>query len=329
MDVDLDTFLTEVYVDIDTWCTEHPTPARRGPHAHMSRSEVLTLWVIGQWRGNSERALIRYAATHLRPWFPRVLTASAFNRRVRQLADQIVAFMQHLAAQLKVWEDWYEILDGMPVPLAQATRGTRQRCFEPQEAGVGYGGVGKTYYYGVSLLVSVSASGVITGFVTAPANMSERWLAGALLTWREDPTALPMDEAALPPPGHGRTRVGPVGDRLGPVTAGQTTHGVYLADQGFRGADWQAYWQQVLHATVWTHDQLSSEMVHWFHHARQMVETVIGQLTDTFHIKFPRARTQQGLMTRLASKCAALNLGILLNRRHGRPDLAVGTLFPG
>lgn len=327
--MDLDTFLTEVYVTIDTWCAATPRPPQRGPHPRMSDAEVLTLALVGQWRGTSERGLLRYADAHLRPWFPVLLTPSAFNRRVRHLAARFAALMQELAALLTVWDDWYEIVDCVPVPVAQRTRGTRRRCFAPEQAAVGRGGVGKVFYYGVSMLLSVSASGVITGFVTAPANMEGRWLLGALLSWRADPMALPMDEAALPPVGHGRTRVGPVGDRLSPATAGTTTHGVYLADQGFRGREWQTYWHQVLAATVWTQDQVPEQTLHWFHHARQTIETVIGQLTETFHLKFPRARTPEGLMTRLAGKCAALNLGILLNRRHQRPDLALGTLFPG
>lgn len=329
MDVDLDTFLTEVYVTLDTWCAAHPSPRRRGPHPRMGDAEVLTVWLVGQWRGSSERGLVRYATTHLRPWFPVLLTPSAFNRRLRQLTGRVVALLHDLAATLKVWDDAYEIVDCMPVPVAQRVRGTRRRCFPAEQAAVGRGGVGRGFYYGVSLLLSVSARGVITGFVTAPAPMGERWLLGALLSWRADPTALPMDDAALPPAGHGRSRVGPVGDRLSPATAGPPIHGVYLADQGFRGQAWQQYWRTVLRATVWTHNQLPPPLVHWFHHARQVIETVIGHLTTTFHLRYPQARTAHGLITRIAGKCAALNLGILLNRRYDRPDLALRTVFPG
>ena len=54
-----------------------------------------------------------------------------------------------------------------------------------------------------------------------------------------------------------------------------------------------------------------------------------GVLTDVLHLRFPRARTEAGLITRLVATCAALNLGIYVNRRYGRPDLAHGTLFRG
>ena len=51
---------------------------------------------------------------------------------------------------------------------------------------------------------------------------------------------------------------------------------------------------------------------------RQIVETVFGILCDTFRLKFPRARTIEGLEARTACKVAALNAGILINRMYGR-----------
>ena len=43
---------------------------------------------------------------------------------------------------------------------------------------------------------------------------------------------------------------------------------------------------------------------------------------------FPGARTTWGLLTRVAAKRLALNRGIWLTRRFGRPDFAFATLFP-
>lgn len=332
MDVDFATFLTTVYVEIDTWCAERPPvpPPHPGPPRHMRDSEVLTLMLIGQWRGVSERGLLRWAADQLSDAFPDLLSQSAFNRRARALAGQAVQLMQDLATRLDVAADAYEIVDCVPVPVAQRCRGDRHRRFTPEEANVGRGGVGKAFYYGVSLLLSVAASGPITGFVVAPANVEGRWLLSSLLSWRQDPTAVPMTEAALNTRNaKPRPYVGPTGDLLGPTSAGATVTGVYLADQGFKGAVWQAHWREDLQATVWTHEQLPSPLRHWFHAARQTIEIINGQLTDVFHSKFPRAHTQAGLMTRIAAKCAALNLGILINQRLGRPALALGTLFTG
>lgn len=329
MDLDLDTFLTAVYVEIDTICAAHPAPVRRGPRPRMSDSEVLTLLMIGHWHGSSERRLLRHANSHLRSWFPVLLSAAAFNRRARRLAPRLAEVMHRLARQLGVAREAYEIVDGLPVPVAHPSRGGREARFTAEEASVGRGGTGKGFYYGISLLLSVSASGVITGFVTAPAHLDERWELGALLSWRQDRTALPMDIDAVPPPGHGRTWVGPTGHRLGPVTTGQPVTGVYLADRGFAGQAWQNAWRTRFQATVVTPASVPPFWRRWLHRARQRIEAVNAVLTDTLHIRYPLAHTEAGLITRLVGKCAALNMGILLNRRFGRPDLAVGSLYAG
>jgi hypothetical protein len=60
----------------------------------------------------------------------------------------------------------------------------------------------------------------------------------------------------------------------------------------------------------------------WFCGLRQTVETVYSWLTDRLGLKFPRARTYWGLLTRLAAKVAALNLATLLNRLFDRLTFA-------
>lgn len=330
MDVDADTFLTTVYVEVATFCVEHPEPPHRGRPPRMSEAEVLTVLVLGRWHGTSERGTLAWIAQDYAAWFPTLLSPSAFNRRARRLAARMAALMHALAARLGAWAEWFEIVDGLPVPVAQWVRGKRRRCFLPEEAELGHGGVGKAFYYGVSLLACVTGSGVITGFVTAPANDGERWQLSALLSYRHDPRAVPMGIEAVPSAAaHGHALVGPVGHQLSPVTAGVPVTDVYLADPGFAGADVQRAWAERYGATVLTAAQVAAGTRHWFHHARQLIETVNAVLVDTLHIRYPRARTEAGLITRLTTTCAALNLGILVNRRFGRNDLALGTLFRG
>ncbi len=55
--LDADTFLTELYVMVDDFCKANlPADTRPGPEASLSRSEVVTLAIFGQWgRFASER----------------------------------------------------------------------------------------------------------------------------------------------------------------------------------------------------------------------------------------------------------------------------------
>ena len=95
MELDLDTFLTTVYVMVDELYTQTyapQKPSRRGHRPELADSEVLTLALLAQWhRGRSEAAFLRYAARHWRGYFPRLLSPSAFNRRARDLSGVLSA----------------------------------------------------------------------------------------------------------------------------------------------------------------------------------------------------------------------------------------------
>src|SRR5919206_933995 len=100
--MDLDSFLTELYVTIDEWWqTQVPSRRRPGRPSRPSPSEVLTLAVVAQWpRWRSERHFWRFADRHLRPWFPHVGSQSQFNRQLRAAEPRLRAAQQALARRL-------------------------------------------------------------------------------------------------------------------------------------------------------------------------------------------------------------------------------------
>ena len=88
--VDVDTFLTTLYVMVDDFCKASLPPEQRpGPQTTLSRSEVVTLAVFGQWQGfGSERGFYRYAQRHLRAAFPSLPAREQYHRQVRQQHSQ-------------------------------------------------------------------------------------------------------------------------------------------------------------------------------------------------------------------------------------------------
>src|SRR4029450_13337946 len=92
--VDIDTFLTTLYVMVDDFCkTVLPPEPHPGPQALLSRSEIVTLAIFGQWQGfGSERGFDRYAQRHLRAAFPQLPSREQCNRQMRQHHDVLVAF---------------------------------------------------------------------------------------------------------------------------------------------------------------------------------------------------------------------------------------------
>lgn len=340
MELDLDTFLTAVYVVVDEWYQEHLVthkPLRRGKRAELSDSEVVTLAIIGQWQGRrSERAFLRYAVAHWQSYFPRLLSQSDFNRRVRDVGGVLCAVgplvAQRLAALLPD-APRYQVLDGVPVPLLRRCRGDRPKLFDA-EAAIGRGGSDDDWYYGVCLLLCVDQAGAITGFVVGPANTGERWLADALLRWRVDPAASAPTAAQLAPilgqPKDRGERVGPTGP-IGPhLAAGPWQDVAYLADLGFGGRHWQRHWQTDYAALVLTKrdfqdflgvvDRDAAASCHASF--RQVIETVNAFLDRYLGLKFPNATTYWGLLTRLAAKVAAANLARYLNHLFHRPPFA-------
>jgi hypothetical protein len=336
---DLDTFLVTVYCTVDAlyqaqFASHKPTRPGRTPA--LSDSEVLTLLVLaqGQPRG-SERRFVRYVRRQWRSYFPQMLSQSAFNRRARDLAGVLCALGPAVADL--VTAGWagagYEVVDGVPVPLARRCRGVRRRLFPPDVAGLGRGGSDRTWYFGVHLVAAVHPAGVVTGFLVGPPTTGERWLLEPLLRWRWSPTTPQPTAAELAPvlgPRHvrGGQRVGPTG-RLRPrAGVGQPARGPYLADLGFAGATWQAHWHATYGATVLTKRDLPptvltpatrTRLVRCATRCRQVVETVFAVLTDRFHLAFPGARSVPGLLARLGAKIAALNLAVALNRTRRRP----------
>jgi hypothetical protein len=96
--VDVDTFLTILSVMADDFCkTSLPPEPHPGPQAALSRSEVITLALCGQWQGfGSERGLYRYAQRHLRAALPSRPTREQYHRQVRRPHAALVACFLHL-----------------------------------------------------------------------------------------------------------------------------------------------------------------------------------------------------------------------------------------
>ena len=88
---------------------------RPDPQASLSRSEVVTLAVFGQWgRFASERDFWRFAQAKLRGAFPSLPDRSQFNRLLRMHHDVTLAFGLRFAPQ----QADYEALDTLPVTVA-------------------------------------------------------------------------------------------------------------------------------------------------------------------------------------------------------------------
>ena len=155
--VDVDTFLSALYVIVDDFCQSHPPKKRPGPNASLSESEIITLAIFGRWsRFASERDFYRYASDHLRDAFPTLPDRSQFNRLVRFYTELIEEMALHLAEVSETREGPYQALDSSAMPVRDAKR---------RGAGwlAGYADIGWSnslgWYEGFRLLAAVAPPG--------------------------------------------------------------------------------------------------------------------------------------------------------------------------
>jgi len=305
--IDLDTFLTTLYVTIDDFCKSRlPDETRQGPKPSLCRSEVITLALYSQWyRFRSQRDFYRMADQKLRSAFPTLPNRSQLNRLIRRHREAIVAFSHFLVELLHAREVAYEILDTTGVPVRNVKR--RGSSWLAGEANIGFcTRVG--WFYGFTLLLSVTPQGAITGFGFAEGSAKEQPMTESFLALRQ------QHQPAIP-------------------SVGQPALGYYIADQGFAGDQTHHQWRILYGGDVISEPQVNSKnawpkkLRRWLHSLRQLVETVYSWQFDFFRLDKMRPHDITGFQAGLAAKVALHNFCIWLNKQTGRSLLAFADLL--
>lgn len=300
---DLDTFLIQLYCKVDDFCKAWtPETPRPGESPALSRSEVLTLAIFGQWaRFQSERDFYRFAQQRLKGLFPALPDRTQFNRQQRLHLNALIAFSLALSEELVDPADAYEAVDCTGVETRNLKR--RGLGWLPGQADIGFSNR-MGWYEGFHLLVSVSPSGVVTGYGFAPASAKDQTIAESFLCLRKEP-------------------------QEGFESVGNTRGRPYGTDKGFVGEEAHRRWQERYAAEVVSPPQQTTSrwawpksLRRWLAGLRQIVETVFARLQWTFRLRQERPHTLKGFQVRLGAKIALLHFCIWLNRSLSRPDLA-------
>jgi hypothetical protein len=304
--LDLDTFLTTLYVMADDYCQDHKEHSKKepGPQPALEEGEMITLMILQQhWRFRSERDFYRFAQSHLKGYFPKLPVLSQYNRQARKMWRRLIAFWQHLVDRLQ-GQNSYEVLDTVPIPVRNIKR--RGRGWLAGMANVGWS-TRLGWYNGFHGLVSVNSIGVITGYAFGKASEKDQPLASAFFQLRlENSDCLPC--------------------------VGRYSPRYYLADNGFKGHEAFQFWRQQCGATVIVAPPRFSNpwpksWKFWFTSLRQIVETVYDKLENFFGLGSDRCHDLSGFHFRFAAKAALHNFFIFLNCSAGRPPLAFADLL--
>lgn len=288
--VSLDDFLVLVYCLVDDLLRAALRGRRvrqRGRAPALTDSEVITMEVVGEFLGiDEDKAIFEYFRHHWRAWFPALRVRTTFVRQAANLWRVKQLLQQALATLLGAFDDDVHLIDGVPIPVCGLKRAARATVLRGATA-YGYCAAKDLYYFGLKGQLVVNMSGVVTAFAATAANVDDR-----VASW----------------------------DALDDVT------GLLLGDKGYLSAFFQeALWAERirLDTPVKTNmvDPQPPDQRRVTSRVRRLIETVIGQLTERFHLAKVRARDAWHFTSRVARKLLAHTVAVALNRKLGRPDL--------
>jgi hypothetical protein len=282
-------FIIYVYCCVEDICrTIIKQPLRtRGFKPKLSDAEVITLEIVGEFMGkDQDKSIWRYFRNHWHDWFPNLGSRANFAKQSANLWDLKRRIQEHIVWQTGAMADSVHLVDGFPMPVCNYTRASRSRCFKG-EAEFSYCAAKKEKYYGFEGHLVVSSEGIICGYALAAANVDER-------------------------------------DVLPEMVTG--LRGLLIGDKGYirpslkqelkqQGLDLQTPLRKNMQ------DSRPKAVVNQLMSSRRLVETVIGQLAERFHIEKVRARDTWHLTNRFIRKLLAHTMGCFLAKQMGKPTL--------
>lgn len=257
----------------------------RGYQPKLSDSEVITMEIVGEFLGNDQdKSIWQYFRTHWLHWFPNLGSRANFAKQSANLWKIKEQIAQQLVHQMGVDKSVVHSVDGFPIPVCKRTRAKRSRCFK-NEAGYSYCAAKDEKYYGFRGHLVINGSGIITNFAFAKASIDER-------------------------------------DVVPELTEGLT--GLLIGDKGYI----RPYLREkllrrklVLQTPFKKNmkDNRPKKFIRLLMAIRRRIETVIGQLTERFHIQKVRARDWWHLSNRLSRKILAHIVCSFINCHLCRP----------
>jgi hypothetical protein len=201
---------------------------------------------------------------------------------------------EKLAELLGAYQDQLHIIDGLPIPVCKCARAHFSRIFKG-DAAYGYCASKQEHFYGFRGHIVISSSGVITSATFAGANIDERDVCPHLV---------------------------------------ENLKGLLLGDKGFIRPSLKEELELAhLHLQTPVRGNMKEDRPHifikWMMSARRLIETVIGQLSERFHIEKVRARDLWHQASRFWRKLLAHTVCVKINLTQGNEPLQLENLVKG
>ena len=281
-------FIISVFCLIDDEYKKLSTPLRGGGFAPaLSDSEVMTMEITGEYLGiDTDKGLWIYFKEHWLELFPKIGDRTTFTRQAANLHWVKQKLQESLAKSLGASSDALYVIDGLPIPVCKFARAHFSHIFKG-EASYGYCAAKKEPYYGFHGHLVINSIGVISAGTFTAANIDERDVCPELM---------------------------------------ENIRGLALGDKGFIRP---ALKQELAEKGVFLETPLRGNMrddrpkhfLEWVMGTRRLIETVIGQLSERFHIERVRARDLWHQVSRFWRKLLAHTVCVKISLNIGNEPL--------
>lgn len=287
------TNLELILAEVDALCKGIRLPkkkSRRGRKPIYSDKFILKLAIVQNLLGfTSERSFLRFVPELKCLEFGQLPDHSQYNRRLKRLCPLIEKLTLRINNQLKIDRSKIRVIDTTPVPVIRLSRAKKRKTFtDKTKVNIGYCAAQKMYYCGVKLNLLVNKDGIPYQYYLKPARKSDiRCLEEILVKEKR------LSDIVL------------VGDKG------------YISD--FNKHWFKQCWKISL-ITSYRRNQKkkNTKKENKLLKKRKIIETVIGQLKDQMELERLRAKTYQGLTSRIDNLIFTYLFGVYFNKKHRR-----------
>jgi hypothetical protein len=287
--IDFESLIITVFVLVDDWYQIEGKALKAlssGAKAEMSDSEIMTLALMMDYLPfPGETQFIGFIRANYGQWFPKLLTQSQFNRRLRKLGQTIEILRRTWVQKLGGENANSFVIDTKPIPVMGHRRSKKHSDFHGS-ADYGYCAARKMKYFGYKLVMISTLKGLPIAYELVSANTDERQAVEGVLEI--------------------------------------VRHCDIYGDKGFIGQNWQQEITKSTGNRIWTihrenqHHQLSPDLKRLISRVRQRIEGVFHEIQNTG--RNPEKllnKTVDGFATHMSVKIASHTLRLLLRSHFG------------
>lgn len=275
--------------------------SRRGRKPDYSNRFILKLVIIQHLLGfTSERSFLRFVPELKCQEFTRLPDQSQYNRRAKTLKPITEKLISKMQDYLNIDKSKIRILDTTPIPVVKLSRAKRRKILtDKKQIAIGYCATQKTYYCGLKLNLIVNHQGIPCQHYLRPANRSDLKCLEEILIEQKN-------------------------KELSDI--------VLVADKGYISdfnKEWVKRCWRITLITGYRKNQKkkNTKKEKQLLKKRKIIETVNSQFKDQMNLEKLRAKSYEGISSRIDNIIFTYIFGVYFNKKHHRNPLNLKSIL--